>query len=50
MIGVFIKGKIWLKRSVSKLEGGGMGRGRDRVEEQGVEGNGPKWRPVVKWM
>jgi len=22
--------------------------GHDRVEEQGVEGNGPKWRPVVK--
>ena len=21
---------------------------RDRVEEQGVEGNGPKWMPVVK--
>jgi hypothetical protein len=36
MVGVqvFIEVKIWLKRSVSKLEGGGMGRGLDRLEER----------------
>jgi len=52
MVGVqvFIEVKIWLKRSVSKSEEGGMGRGLDRVQEQGVESNGPKWRPVVKRM
>jgi hypothetical protein len=25
-----------------------MGRGHVGVEEQAVEGNGPKWRPVVR--
>jgi hypothetical protein len=50
MVGVFIKVKIWLSRSVSKIGRRREGRGRDRVQEQVVEGDSPKWRPVVKRM
>jgi hypothetical protein len=45
---VFILAKVWLKRSLDQSEGGGMGTGHVQVEEQAVEGNGPKWRPVVR--
>ena len=45
--GVFIQLKVWLKRSLGQLEGGGMGRGRARVQGQSA-GQGPKWRPVVR--
>jgi hypothetical protein len=41
---VFIQVKVWLKRSLSQLEGGSMGRGSIREEEQAVEGNGAKRR------
>jgi len=30
------------------LEGEGMERGHVKVEEQAVEGNGPKWKLVVR--
>jgi hypothetical protein len=43
---VFIQVKVWLKRSLGQLGGGGMGRGSVRVEEQAVEGNGTKWRSL----
>jgi len=39
--GVFIQLKVWLKRSLGQLEGGGMGRGRARVQGQSA-GQGPK--------
>jgi len=38
---VFIQVKVWLKRSLGQVEGGGTGRGHVRVEEQAVEGNSP---------
>jgi hypothetical protein len=44
---VFIQVRVWLKRSLGQSEGGGMGRGHVLLEEQAVEGNGPKRRPVV---
>ena len=45
---VFIQLKVWLNRSFSQLQVRGMGRGHVRVEDQAVEGNSPKWRPVVR--
>jgi len=45
---VFIPVKIWLKRSLSQLQGGGMVRGHVRLVEQAVGGNGHKWRPVAR--
>ena len=45
---VFIKVKVLLQRNLGQSEGGGMGWGRVQVEKQAVEGNGPKWRPVVR--
>ena len=45
---LFILVKVWLKRSLDQSEGEGTGRGHVQVEEQAVEGNGPKWRPVVR--
>ena len=33
---------------MAQSEGGGTGRGHVLVEKQAVEGNGPKWRPVVR--
>ena len=44
---VFIQVKVWLKNSLSQLEVGEKGMGHVRVEEQGVEGKDPKWRPLV---
>jgi len=40
--------EILLKRSLGQSEGVRTARGRGRLEEQAVEGNGPKWRPVVR--
>jgi hypothetical protein len=50
MVGVFIQVKVWLKRSVGQLEGrwDGVGRRHDLVEEQGMDGNSPKLRSVLK--
>jgi len=45
---MFIQVKVWLKRSLGQSEGGVTGRGRVQIEEQDVEGNGPKWRPAVR--
>jgi len=45
---VFVQVKVWLKRSLGQSEGGGMGREHVWVEEQAVEGNSPKQRPVVR--
>jgi hypothetical protein len=45
---VFIQVRVWLKRNLGQLERGGMGRGCVLLEEQAVEGNGPKRRPVVR--
>jgi hypothetical protein len=42
---VFLQVKVWFKRSLRQLEGR---RRRFRVEEQAVEGSGPKCRPVVR--
>jgi len=44
---VFILVKVQLKRRMDQSEEEGTGRGHVQVEEQAVEGNGPKWRPVV---
>jgi hypothetical protein len=44
---LFIQVKVWLKRSLGQ-PGGGMGRGRVRVEKLAVDGNGHRWRPVVR--
>jgi len=44
---VFLQVKVWLKRNLGQ-SGGGTGRGRVRIEEQAVKGNGPKWRPLVR--
>jgi len=44
---VFIHIRVWLKRSLGQLEGGGMGREHVLLVEQAVEGYGPKRRPVV---
>ena len=45
---VFIQIRVCLKRSLGRSEGRGTGRGRVGIQEQTVEGNGPKWRPVVR--
>jgi len=34
--------KFWLKRSLGQSEGGRTRRGRVRLEEQDVDGNGPQ--------
>ena len=47
IVRVNIEVKAWLKRSLDSSEEE-TGTGRVRVEEQSVEGNVPKWRPVVK--
>ena len=38
---VFIQVKVWLKRSLGQLEGGGMGKGHVQVQGQAVEGKAP---------
>ena len=38
---VFIQVKVWLKRNLGQLEGGGMERGHIQVEEKAVDSNGP---------
>ena len=40
-VGVFTREEVWLENSLSQSEGGVMGRGRVRVEEQAVEGKDP---------
>ena len=45
---VFIQVKVLLQRNLNQSEGEGMRWGCVRVEEQAVEGSGPKWRPVVR--
>ena len=45
---MFIQVKVRLKRSLGQSEGRVTGRGRVQIEEQTVEGNGPKWWPVVR--
>ena len=45
---VYVEVKVWLKRGLDQSKGGRTGRGRVRLEEQAVEGNGCKWRPVVR--
>ena len=44
---VFLHVKVWLKRNLGQSEGG-KGRGRVRIEEEAVKGNGPRWRPLVR--
>ena len=41
---VFIQVKVWLKRGLGPSEGGW----HVRIEEQAVEGNGHKWKPVAR--
>jgi len=45
---VFIQVKVLLQINLGQSEGGGMRWGHVRLDEQAVEGSGPKWRPVVK--
>jgi len=45
---VFIQVKVSLKRSQGQSEGGMTGRGRGRLQEQVVECNDPKRRPVIR--
>jgi hypothetical protein len=45
---VFVRVKVWIKRSLNQSEGRGSGRERVRVEDQGLEGKGPKCSPVVR--
>jgi len=41
---LFIQVKVWVKRSLGQTQGGGTRRGRVRVEEDAVEGDGPPSR------
>jgi hypothetical protein len=45
---VFIQIKIWFKRSRGQSFGRKDRQGHVQVEELAVEGNGPKWMPVVR--
>ena len=45
---VCIQVKVWVKGSLNQLEGGAMVRGHNRVEEQALEGNSPKWWHAVR--
>jgi len=45
---VFIQVKVLLQRNLGQSEGEGMRWECVLVEDQAVEGNGPKWRPVVR--
>ena len=45
---VFLQVKVWLKRNLGQSEGGVTRRGRVRIEEQAVKGNGPKWRSLIR--
>jgi hypothetical protein len=40
--------KVWVKISLGQMEGRGTGREDVRVEEQAIEDNGPKWKPVER--
>jgi hypothetical protein len=42
IVDVFIQERVWFENSPSQSEGGGMGRGRVRVEKQAVEGKDPQ--------
>jgi hypothetical protein len=50
IVGVFIREKVWLDNSLSQPEGQRTGMGRVQVEKQTVEGQDPKWRPVVSMV